>query len=399
MPSILVVGTYRQTLTVVRSLARAGQNVILGVNGDAATCDFSRYVGEIWHHPNPAEECDAFFDLLSGLLSNRNDIKAIIPVGEVEIRHFMGRYAEISLQAKLLMCEPELLAVCLDKPPMSAVVDQLGIPQSRYALAADCQSLISAADTIGYPCVVKLADSEFLLHGKKALIYENADAIRLDFSKWPIESKTLIVQSYVAGKRLNLYFFAREGRVTSLGQVLALRTDRTDGTGLSVSGRTVSPDRTLVEYCQAIVRHLNYTGVGCMQFLVDDANGITTFLEHNPRLGAGCVLPYLAGLDLPRLMLEFALEGQSIPNTPTFPCKVGVEYAWTAGDLMGLKRAIKNREVGASGTMRWLFEMAKSTLSTPNHVSWDWRDPLPTLVQYGRFCRSAIKGLAPRNRT
>lgn len=396
MSSVLVIGTYRQTLTVIRSLARAGHRVILGMHGDAATCDYSRYVDETWAHPAVDSNCDRFAAALSTFLEQRKDVRSVMPVGESEIRLFAEKYAEISSGTRLLMCNPELVRTCLDKPTMSAIVDQLGIPQSRYTTASDCRSLFAAADSVGYPCIVKLADSEFLLHGRKARIYENAEAIRQDFTEWPIENKSLIVQTYVAGKRLNLYFFAHEGRIVSLGQVLALRTDRPDGTGLSVSGRTVSPDPVLIEYCQAIVEHLNYSGVGCMQFLVDDANGITTFLEHNPRLGAGCVLPYLAGLDLPRLMVDFALNEQAEPNEPPYPCKVGVQYSWTTGDLMGLKRAVVNREVGAGGTALWLLAMVKSALTAPNHVSWDWRDPLPTIMQYSRICGSAVKSLVPR---
>jgi len=395
MSSVLVIGTYRQTLTVVRSLARAGRNVILGVHRDAATCNYSRYVDDIWEHPNLSTSSDGFTAALTKFLDTRDDVLSIIPVGELEIRVLATKFTEISSKAKLLMCDPELVAVCLDKPTMSAVVDQVGVPQSRYATASDCKSLISAADSIGYPCVVKLADSEFLLRGKKALIYEDADAIRRDFREWPVDNKSLIVQTYISAERMNLYFFACEGRIISLGQVVALRTDRLDGTGLSVSGRTVSPDVVLVEYCRAIVEHLKYTGVGCMQFLVDEANGITTFLEHNPRLGAGCVLPYVAGLDLPRMMLDFALNGQSNPEEPPYPCKVGVQYAWTTGDIMGLKRAVLSGEIGAGGAALWLLNMMKTNLTSPHHVSWDWRDPLPTVVQAGRLLVSAIKALAP----
>jgi predicted ATP-grasp superfamily ATP-dependent carboligase len=319
----------------------------------------------------------------------------LIPVGELEIRLLATKFTEISSKIELLMCDPDVVAVCLDKPTMSAVVDQLGVPQSRHATASDCKSLISAADSIGYPCVVKLADSEFLLHGKKALIYEDSESIRKDFDNWPIENKSLIVQTYIAAERMNLYFFACEGRIVSLGQVIALRTDRLDGTGLAVSGRTVSPDVVLVEYCQSIVEHLHYTGVGCMQFLVDDVNGVTTFLEHNPRLGAGCMLPYFAGLDLPRLMLDFALNGQSSPEEPAYPCKTGVQYAWMTGDIMGLKRAVSSREIGVGGAAFWLLRMMKTTLTCPHHVSWDWRDPLPTIVQAGRLLVSALKVLKP----
>jgi len=395
MSSVLVIGTYRQTLTIIRSLARAGQNVILGVHGEAATCNYSRYVSEIWHHPDYKLSNNDFVAALMKFATERNDIKCIFPVGELEIRLLAAEFDEISSKVKVLMCDPAIVATCLDKPTMSSLVDQLEIPQSSHATASDRETLIRTADTIGYPCIVKLADSEFLLHGKKAVIYHDPDSIRRDFKEWPIENKSLVVQTYVAGERFNLYFFACEGRVVSLGQVLALRTDRLDGTGLSVSGCTVSPDPVLVEFCKVIVEHLNYTGAGCMQFLVDEDNGVTSFLEHNPRLGAGCMLPYKAGLDLPRLMLDFALNEQIDPNEPLYPCKVGVQYAWTTGDLMGLKKAVLDREVSVRGAAVWIFAMFKTILTSPHHMSWDWQDPLPTVVQIGRLCSSVFRARLP----
>lgn len=398
MTSVLIIGTYRQTLTVIRSLARTGQNVILGIHGDAATCDYSRYVSEVWHHPNFGSEKDEFFSALMSMLSERDDIIAIFPVGEIEITLFFQKYAEISAHVNLLMCKPETAGLCLDKPRMSAEIDHLRIPQSRYETASDTESLYAAADSIGYPCIVKLADSEFLLNGKKAVIYGQAESLQQDFGEWPIENKSLIVQTYVAGERANLYFFACNGRIVSLGQVLALRTDRLDGTGLTVVGRTVSPDHELVGHCQAMVRHLDYTGPGCMQFIVDESAGITSFLENNPRLGAACKLPYLAGLDLPRLMLEFALEGSASPGELPYPCKTGISYTWTSGDIMGLKRGISSGEVSTIDAARWLLAMIKSNLTTPHHISWDWRDPLPSIVLLGRLCRSMLRSiLADKN--
>ncbi len=398
MPSVLVIGTYRQTLTVVRSLARSGEKIVLGIHGDTANCDFSRYVSEVWSHPDPKDMKEDFFVALKRFLADRDDIKTIIPVGETDIRLFMDRYAEFSSQMKLLMCEPGVINTCLDKPVMSALIDKLGIPQAPYKAACNRHSLFAAADAIGYPCIVKLADSEFLLSGRKALIFQDSRTLREKFPNWPVKNKSLIVQSYVTNKRMNVYFFALDGQIVALGQVLVLRTDKPDGTGLAVSGRTVSPDNVLIEYCTTIVRHLNYTGVGCSQFLIDEASGTATFLELNPRLGAGCVLPYRAGLDLPRIMLDYSQESATSPASPAYPCKVGVEYAWTTGDVKGLRRAIETREIGFRGAVVWSFKTMKSALTTPNHVSWDWRDPLPTIVQCVKLCGSAIRTLLPAKR-
>lgn len=387
MQTTLIIGTYRQTLTVIRSLARAGQHIILGLHGDAETTDHSKYVDETWHHPDPALEPDEFSVALSKLLKQRADVTSLIPVGETDLRFFVHRFTEFSQRVNLLMCQPNIIETCLDKPTMSALVDELGIPQARYAIASDRASLLAAAESIGFPCVVKLVDSEHLLNGLKAIIYTDSDSLRHDMAEWPAHNKSIIVQEYVQGERHNLYFFADCGRIASLGQSLALRTDRVDDTGLSVSGITVAPDPELVGHCQTIVEHLNYSGPGCMQFLYDRSKRKFSFLEHNPRLGAGFALIYHTGLDLPRLMLEWAMGELNASVLPAYPCKTGARYAWITGDLVGLKRAMTNDEVDASGAWKWALQLVSSAFSSSVHITWDWRDPYPTIVQLGRFLR------------
>lgn len=393
MSSTLIIGTYRQTLTVVRSLARAGQNVVLGVHGDAATCNHSRYVNETWQHPDLVLDPETFASALSDLLTERTDIKFIIPVGESDLRFFVSQYAEFAARVNLLMCDPGIVEICLHKPTMSAMADALAIPQARYAIASDRTSLIAAADSIGYPCIVKLVDSQYLLHGKKAIVCDNPDSIRRQLTEWPFHDKPIMVQEYVHGDRHNLYFFASDGRITALGQTLALRTDRLDGTGLSVSGKTVRPNSELVGYCRAIVEHLDYSGVGCMQFIADPVTHRISFLEHNPRLGAGFAMLYHTGLDLPKLMLQSSADNFRDGDELNYPCSVGTQYAWSTGDLTGLKRAIMGREVDAKGAGKWFVQILLSTLTSSVHITWDWRDPLPTIVMAGRLLR-----LAPRMR-
>ncbi len=387
MNSTLIIGTYRQTLTVIRSLARAGQHIVLGMHGDAETCNHSKYVDETWHHPDPALEAGEFASALSDFLHERADITSLIPVGEKELRFFVHHFAEFSQRVNLLMCNPDIVENCLDKPTMSSLVDELGIPQARYAIASERASLLAAAESIGFPCVVKLVDSEHLLLGLKAIICANIDSLRQDMQEWPRHNKPMIVQEYVHGERHNLYFFAEHGRVNVLGQSQALRTDRIDDTGLSVAGLTVKPNPELVGYCQTIVEHLNYSGVGCMQFLIDRNTQRVSFLEHNPRLGAGFALIYHTGLDLPRLMLESANGEMEACTVTNYPCESGRRYAWITGDLIGLKRAASDGEVDARSAGMWILKILYSALSSSVHITWDWRDPRPTIVQIGRFLR------------
>ena len=86
--SVLLIGDYRQTLTVSRSLKRQGYHVILTISNDKSLCNSSRNIDEVWHCSNITSNEAEFFDELELLLSQRKDIITIFPIGELELRAF-----------------------------------------------------------------------------------------------------------------------------------------------------------------------------------------------------------------------------------------------------------------------------------------------------------------------
>jgi predicted ATP-grasp superfamily ATP-dependent carboligase len=194
-----------------------------------------------------------------------------------------------------------------------------------------------------------------------------------------------------------VYFFARDGQIEALAEVAILRTDRLDGTGLAVSGMTIKSTPDLTRYCQKLAARLNYRGAGCAQFLVDSSDGTVSFLELNPRLGANFAVVYRAGLDLPAMQLSLNREKPGVAGLHEQRCKNGVRYAWATGDLIGLKNAIVERQAGPGTIVTWFFAMIRSNLTSSVHITWDWRDPLPTLVLLGSSFFSFLTRFRPQS--
>lgn len=81
MRSILLLGNYRPTLTLVRKLAPLGYRIIVTRGGGEGCSEFSRYVSECWDHP-PIEDEISFFAALNDFLRQRTDIEVVLPVWE-----------------------------------------------------------------------------------------------------------------------------------------------------------------------------------------------------------------------------------------------------------------------------------------------------------------------------
>src|SRR5712691_6323216 len=133
--SVLVLGNHQQTIAVLRSLARAGYNVIVGRFGLRSFTELSRSTSETWIHPDPRDKQD-FLRALSGLLGERPEIRYVFPLGDVELDAAAAAYEELSRKCRLVMVEPDVLRSCLEKPKMSEIAARIGVPTPESRLIA-----------------------------------------------------------------------------------------------------------------------------------------------------------------------------------------------------------------------------------------------------------------------
>ena len=355
MPAVLVLGDYRQTVTVVRSLGRAGHRVILGCDDPASPTARSRYVDE-FRHLNDAAALEA------SLREGRPDF--VFPVGETQLRQTLAMPRLLALST-WVMPQPETLRQCLDKRALFELAPALDVPLAPWLPWSGAQAWRDAAQRFGFPVVVKRKDSSFHLRDKKAIIV--ADTAQLEALLAEIagiaDAESYVLQRFARGVRHNCHFAADGGRVIAYLQQKVLRTDEADGTGIGLEGVTVAPSADLRAYCERILYRLGYSGIGCLQFLVDDASGEVSLLELNPRLDSTAALACKLGYDFPRLAVEIA--AQTRPEPLALPYPVGRHYHWIFGDL----NAWRQGKIG-------LGVMARAALRGYD-LTLEWRDPAP----------------------
>jgi predicted ATP-grasp superfamily ATP-dependent carboligase len=373
--SVLVLGDYQQSLVVVRSLARAGYRVIVGQASRRAACALSRYAHETWSHPETSDAV-AFLAALRRFLDSRADVTCVFPVGESDLSVLCGAYETLMRRVRLIMPAPAVVETCLNKPRCYEIAAGIGVPLARAALADRPETLKAHIKSIGLPVVFKCPDSSRLIDGHKAVICRQQS----DLEQWQealSESCPLIVQRWVAGARHNCHFAADNGTMTAYFQQRVLRTDEPDDTGYGVEGISVEPMDCLARHVTALVHKLGYHGVGCAQFLVDDATGEYVFLELNPRLDATCELPYRCGFDFPRLAMD---PRQTTPGD--YPA--GRRFHWLLGDARAIMKQVRQRGARQSALGHASARILASHWRADYRLTWDWRDPLPTLYLYGQ---------------
>lgn len=387
---VLVLGDYRQTVTAVRSLARAGFAVILGTSVRRSSTALSRHVSEVWRYGRA--DSGSFCDELESFLRVRKPA-FVLPLGESQLRPVIREAARLEPLSCWAMPEPETVARCLDKSALYALTPTLGIPTPASRVFTTEQDWRREAATMGFPVVVKRKDSSAQVCNRKAMILRTApelDEFLRDVGSDP-DRRSLVLQKFAAGTRHNCHVAAADGRLTAYFEQKVIRTDELDDTGIGVAGASVAPSPELRGYCERLLLALRYTGIGCIQFLVDGARA--AFLEFNPRMDSTAMLPYRLGLDFPLFAIELAanrrarnmgLDGTGALREPSAleaPYPVGKRYHWLCGDLGAWIECLRRRRQRPRELATWALDMLwRSALDS--HLTWDVFDPLPTLHMF-----------------
>lgn len=387
-PKVLVLGAdFQHSITVVRSLTEAGYEVILGrPDGKRSYVEDSLHVSEVWEYPEGLDQPEAFVAQLATEAARR-EVSLVFPVGEGELSMIDAARGLIPENLPVVLPETNALRTCLEKDRACELARAVGVPVPRQFVVHDLEGLHEAAGTIGFPCVVKPRESHYPFFGRKALICDSAETLRRSLPQWPEGNDALIVQSFSRGRRHNCDLLADDGELLEYFEMAILRTNRHDGTGLSVDLVSVAPTHALREHCRRIMASLRYTGPAMIQFLVDEQTGEARFLEINPRLDAFCGAARFAGCDMPALAAHLYLGklGRAPGVSPRHSYRIGHRTHWLWGDLVGLRQEKRNGQIGWKHAVRWAARIPLSFLRADSHLTWDRRDPKPTCTLFGRL--------------
>ena len=375
--SVLLLGNYRSTLAAIRSVA-GGYRVVLGTGAYTQGTELSRGVNETWRHPEL--EAPGFADALVGFLQERPDIRAVLPVSEDALVCTSSLRPRLPGHAVLASPAEATVVLCQDKSRSLQAATEAGVPTKPYAVV-DRAGYDECCRALGTPLVIRPVVAPDRVFGRKAWIARTAD----ELPPWPEEHSALLLQQFAAGPRHSLYFAAREGELLSLVDVKILRSDRWDGTGLGVEGITVVVQENLEAWMRALARRLDYTGIGCAQFLVPEDGSTPCYLELNPRMGGNILSATALGVEYPRYAVDLAV-GRPISPPERYP--VGVRYSWLYGDLAGMM----HDELSPLDRLRWLSRTARAVVQADRDLVFDRHDPGPAIALYSGKLRALLGG-------
>ena len=379
---ILVLDCHAHTLTVLRSLSLAGYEATLGVTADEIDRGFvhvSRFARSTWLHPDIVDDPVGFNAALLDFLERNPHCKLIFPVGENSVRRLVSIRADIPPGVLIAMPENDVVEICLNKPSAYRIAEICRIPVPGTRTVNTAEELRDAVNALGFPSIVKAPDSTSLLLGKKCVFVRANPDLEMLIDNWPGSRDEFVVQNEINGLRHNCDIVAENGQIRLYLESEILRTNQPDYAGNSVFDRSIPPVPKHREYCERFVAELSYTGLALIQFLKDRHSGDSYFLEANPRAGSTVGLAVHCGVDLPAAAVR-AHVGNSSDREMSYP--LNRSQSWLHGDLLGLRKAKMNGEIGLKQSLVWLARAFADFIRADCHTTFVWRDPMPTLTLY-----------------
>jgi len=330
----------KQSLASVRSLGRAGLRVVAG-ECFAECARASPVVGFRSRHclhnlvlPSYADDANDFGAKVVQFV-RKHPTRVVLPTMDGSISALTPRRAELAeLGCVLALPSDEALAVANDKDRTLAIAEQLAIPYPR-SVRIDVRDQVPAVlDSFRFPVVLKPTIS--WVPGAPARLApvdvvdkaEAASAIEVFLDA----GARVLVQEWASGQREGVSLFVAGEEVLACCAHVALRTSPPLG-GASVMRKSVLPPPDIYAAAVSLVKAIGLTGVCEVEFR-RDAAGRPLLMEVNARLAGTIENAVRSGVDLPRMIWQWA-TGQ--PVTPVAGYQTGVRTRWLRGDMRWLR--------------------------------------------------------------
>ena len=399
MAKLLVLdGHSAAALAFTRSLGRAGHWVAVGSNRDIfAPATLSRYCRSKFEYPASTESMSAFVDAVRDFAHQQN-IEAIFPITDWTTLPLSAHCDRFPDSCRLALPPHEALDLAGDKYRTVELAHSLGVPTPRTWLIQSAPQ-IETLPQLSFPIVVKDRYSvrwlgDRAVFGSVSYAYSRADlADRVQ--RRLQEAGDVLVQEFVLGVGIGFSGFACNGEVRLPFAWRRLREVDPRGSGSSLR-ESLDLDSDLVEFSRKLILSTGFQGIAMVEFK-KTSSGRPVLMEINGRPWGSIQLPIASGIDYPRFVANWILNGTVPPTEINY--RRGVQCRRLVGDLTHLEnlRRGKPAEWPLAYPNFWL-SLAKLSVPWYPGLRYDdlsLTDPKPGWTGIAHWFRSRLRRKKP----
>lgn len=393
-------GQTNQALAVVRSLGRAGHELLVASPWRHGLASWSRHCAG--RARVAADTLEAFAALRRWAEARRVDV--VLPLTERSCILCNLARADWLRAGIIVGCAPaETLRQAFDKQDTLRLAAAAGVRTPATLAPSSLDEAQAAAREVGFPCVIKPRYShawtgDGFLPDRGCAYAANADDVaravppRRQGDLWPL------VQACVPGAGKGAFALCDRGRVLAWFAHERLRDVRPSGSGSSVR-RSVRLSPRLRVPAERLLAAMAWHGPAMVEFR--DPSAVTDaaaevdrdaeepyLMEVNGRFWNSLQLAIEAGVDFPRLWLD-VLRGE--PIAPPAGYAEGVTVRWLWGDVKRFLYIVSGPPRGFDGPYPSIGQGLRELLGRqvrPSRLEvWQASDPWPALGEWVQGAR------------
>jgi predicted ATP-grasp superfamily ATP-dependent carboligase len=386
LPSAIILGGGANSLSVARSLGRAGVKVY-AINEGTAYVRYSRYCRWL---PAAGDTPESWIRFLLGPKSNGLVGSVLLACSDDAIAIIAGHRPELSAKFRLEESNPAAQLAMLDKLRTYQAAQAARVPTPRFWPAQTREQVMASRDELVFPLIVKPRFTHLWERrsGRKFVVARDFDGVlRAHKAIGTAGIETLLVE-WIPGPddRLCSYYTYLDEPSVPLFH-FTKRVIRRYPAGIGNGCYHVTDRNPEVrDLALSLFRWVGLRGLASAEFKRDERDGQLKLIECNARFTASNGLVARSGFDLAAFVYN-RLVGRPQPPLETYALQMRL---WDP--VRDFQAFLELRRQGRLALGQWIA----SILHRQTFPYFDWRDPLPALA---RALRPAGKLLTHRTST
>lgn len=319
-PRVLLLGIDTPIgLAIVRELAQHGVEVHGIARDRAAPGLYSRYLTQAYFRESSREGVARQVVTLAQALEPCH----VMAISEGDIA-LMNDYRSLFGEIRLLIPTAENMAWVLDKAKTYAIAEPLGIQVPKSFKLRGMDDWDTVVPCLNFPVVLKWRDPNVVaaklsaagLKLEKMIYCHNPVDLHAVLTPYTAIGEFPLVQEYCRGYGLGQFVFMHKGEALLTFQHRRVSEWPPEG-GFSSTCEAVSltEHQALMEKSIALLRSINWEGVGMVEYRFDPLTGQAALMEINGRFWGSLPLAYHCGAAF--VWLTYAVHGNDeYPDIP-----------------------------------------------------------------------------------
>ena len=385
-------------MSVIRSLGEAGMHVEVVTLDNLSPSIHSKWVKKVFRLNYQAFTQKQWSDSVENIINN-GEYDIVIPCDERSIYPLLDIKERCKLHTVFAIPERSVLGPLFDKKETRKLAKELNIPVAEGELTNLQTTSNEALQTqYGLPVVLKPAmsyNSEQLSHRNSVVIAKNEQ----DIDEFRLLHTHSLVERYFTGVGMGVSILSSKGKIRAA--FAHKRVSEPEKGGGSSYRKAVPLDSGMLDACQKICRHLNYTGVGMFEFKHNAQTNEWVLIEINARFWGSLPLAVFAGVNFPTLLAYYLLTTHR-PNKLTYNQKARARNL--SADFYDIKESFdrERHSTGLSAAVRKTCArlLSLSYMLTGNETidSFKWNDKAPFFIELKQLFGDKVNKLLTINR-